>query len=145
MNSAFAIVVVVVVVVAAVAAILTSLSSGGLYDRIGRGGLSLDMPDGGRAPAAGSAAARAEADEEIRQLVEAKSARRVARGEAALDVEAEIAALTAEHVAGAGADAELREEVRQLVVARNSRRIARGQEPVDVDSEVERQLRDLDA
>ena len=79
--------------------------------------------------------------EEIRQLVEAKSARRVARGEAPLDIDAEIAALT--QPAAAGADAGLREEVRQLVIARNERRLARGQEPLDVEAEVERQLREL--
>jgi hypothetical protein len=74
-------------------------------------------------------------------MVEAKSARREARGEAALDVEAEIAALTRP----AGADAELRDEVRQLVIARNERRARRGQEPLDVEAEVDRQLRDLGA
>jgi hypothetical protein len=65
----------------------------------------------------------------------------VARGEAPLDVEHEIASLSRP----APADAGLREEVRQLVVARNERRMARGKEPLDVDEEVERQLRDLGA
>ena len=99
---------------------------------------------GGRgAPKPGSAAARAEADEEIRQLVEAKSDRRVARGQPALDVEAEIAKLTQR--APAPVDEGLREEVRQLVIARNERRIRQGKEPVDVEAEVERQLKDLGA
>jgi hypothetical protein len=74
-------------------------------------------------------------------MVEAKSARREARGEAALDIEAEIAALTRP----AGADEALRDEVRLLVLARNERRIARGQEPLDVEAEIDRQLRDLGA
>jgi hypothetical protein len=141
---AFPIVIIGVSIVAIVVAVVVSLASGGLYDRIGRGGtFGLDSDGGGSSrsgPPANSPAARAEAEAEIRQLVEAKSARRVARGEAPLDVDAEIAALTQ---APAPADAELREEVRQLVVARNERRMARGQEPLDVEAEVERQLRDL--
>jgi hypothetical protein len=141
---AFPIVIIGVSIVAIVVAVVVSLASGGLYDRIGRGGtFGLDSDGGGRpsGPAPGSPAARAEASEEIRQLVEAKSARRVARGQAPLDVDAEIAALT--QPAAPVVDESLREEVRQLVVARNERRMARGQEPLDVESEVDRQLRDL--
>jgi hypothetical protein len=140
---AFPIVIIGVSIVSIVVAIVVSLSSGGLYDRIGRGGtfgLDTDGSSARPAPPPGSAAVRAEADAEIRQLVEAKSARRVARGESPLDVDAEIAALTQPV---APPDAELREEVRQLVVARNERRMARGQEPLDVEAEVDRQLRDL--
>jgi hypothetical protein len=81
-----------------------------------------------------------EAREEIRQLLEAKSARREARGQAPLDVEAELAALTA---APAPTDPGLREEVRQLVEARNERRHRQGKPPLDVDAEVERELREL--
>jgi hypothetical protein len=80
----------------------------------------------------------AETREEIRQMLEAKSSRREARGEAPLDLEAELAALTR---ASAGADPSLREEVRQLVIARNERRLRQGKEPLDVEAEVERQLR----
>src|SRR4051794_34706852 len=138
---AFPIVIIGVSIVAIVVAVVTSLLSGGLYDRIGRGGLSLDMEDRPAGPPPGSPQARAEAAAEVRQLVEAKSARRGARGEPPLDVEAEIAALTAP--AQPPADAALREEVRQLVVARNERRMRKGQEPLDVDAEVERQLREL--
>ena len=73
--------------------------------------------------------------------MEAKNARREARGEQPLDVEAEVAALTRP---GPGtADDALRDEVRQLVIARNERRLRRGQEPLDVETEVERQLQDL--
>jgi hypothetical protein len=138
---AFPIVIIAVSVVAIVVAVVVSLASGGLYDRIGAGMFSMDREQPTRrGPAPGSAQARAEADAEIRQLVEAKSARRVARGEAPLDVDAEIAALSTPAPA---ADAGLREEVRQLVVARNERRMARGKDALDVDAEVERQLRDL--
>jgi hypothetical protein len=73
-------------------------------------------------------------------MVEAKSARREARGESPLDVDAEVANLTAPP---AGRDEGLRDEVRQLVVARNERRARKGQEPLDVEAEVERQLREL--
>ena len=46
-------------------------------------------------PVAGSPAADAEAQEEIRQMLEAKSARSEARGDGPIDVDAEMAALTA--------------------------------------------------
>jgi hypothetical protein len=144
MADAFPIVIIGISLVAIVVAVAASIASGGLYERIGRGGLSMDGHEQGRSggPKPGSAAARAEADEEIRQLVNAKSARRVARGQPALDVEAEIAKLT-QPAAPAPADEGLREEVRQLVVARNARRVRQGKEPLDVEVEVDRQLRDL--
>ena len=143
MADLFPIVIIGISIVAIVVAVIASLASGGLYERIGRGTMSMDGHEQGRGPKPGSAAARAEADEEIRQLVVAKSDRRVARGQPALDVEAEIAKLT--QVAPAPADEGLRDEVRQLVVARNERRVRQGKEPVDVEAEVERQLRELGA
>ena len=84
---------------------------------------------------------RAEASEEIRQMLEAKSRRREARGEAPLDIEAELTLLTS-GMPGPG-DPALREEVRQLVIARNERRVRQGKEPLDVEAEIDRQLRDL--
>jgi hypothetical protein len=99
--------------------------------------MSLDEPDSRPAPAAGSPAAHAEAQEEIRQMLEAKSARSVARGNGPIDIEAEMEALTA---APTPVDPALREEIRQLVVARNERRVRRGEEPLDVEAEVEREL-----
>ena len=140
-DDAFPIVIIGVSILAIIVAVIASISSGGLYERIGRGGLSMDGDQSGSGPAPGSAAFKAEADEEIRQLVEAKNARRLARGEEPLDVDAEIAALTASMTPSA--DDELRDEVRQLVIARNERRLRRGQEPLDVEQEVERQLREL--
>src|SRR4051812_12975242 len=139
---AFPIVIIVVSIVAMVVAVVVSIASGGLYDRIGAGMFSMDHEHPRRGPAPDSPQARAEAAAEIRQLVEAKSARRVARGEAPLDVDAEIAALTSPPPT---ADAGLREEARQLVVARNEGRMGRGQEPLAVESEVDRQLRELGA
>jgi hypothetical protein len=128
--------------VASIVALITFIGAGGVYERIGKGAFALDAPDRPRGPEPGSAAAQAEAAMEIRQLLEAKSARREARGQAPLDVEAEIAALTGPPAA---ADEGLRDEVRQLVVARNERRIRRGEEPLDVEAEVDSQLRDLGA
>jgi hypothetical protein len=143
MADAFPLLVIGISLLAIVVAVVASLASGGLYERIGRGGFSMDGEDQQRraGPAPGSPAAKAEAAAEIRQLVEAKSDRRVARGQAPLDIDAEIAKLT--QTEPAPADEGLREEVRQLVIARNERRVRQGKEPVDVEAEVERQLRDL--
>jgi hypothetical protein len=108
--------------------------TGRIYSGLGREG-GLDMT---REPPA--QASRAEVDEEIRQMLEAKSARRRARGEAGLDVEAELAELRRTPAAG---DPALREEIRQLVVARNERRVRQGKEPLDVEAEIDRQLHAL--
>ncbi len=138
----FGTVLIVVVCVAIVIAVISAFTIGDQYRSIGRGGLSIDEPE--RRPAAPppeSPQGRAEAEAEIRQMVEAKSARREARGEEPLDVEAEVRELTGQ--AGAQHDPQLREEVRQLVVASNERRLRRGEEPLDVEAEVDRQLREL--
>jgi predicted P-loop ATPase len=71
-------------------------------------------------------------------MVQARSDRRVRRGETALDVDEEVAKLLRPQV-----DPGLREEVRQLVVARNERRLRQGKEPLDVEAEIDRQLKDL--
>jgi hypothetical protein len=144
-DSGLAVVVIVVSILGIVGAIAAYVGSGKLYEEVGKGAFSLDHEHhSGGGPAPGSPAARAEAEAEIRQLVEAKSALREARGEPPLDVEAEIAALTGTAESRQSTvDSSLREEVRQLVVARNERRIARGEEPLDVDAEVDRQLREL--
>lgn len=85
---------------------------------------------------------------EARQMLEAKSYRRLRRGEEPLDVEAEMTALLDTELSGQtgkkrGLDEKLRAEVRELVVARNERRMRRGQEPLDVEAEVERQVADF--
>jgi hypothetical protein len=141
-EDSFGTVVIVLALVAAVAAALAYIGSGKLYDGIGKGAFSLDQPDKPKGPQPGSAAYNAEAEEETRQMLEAKSDMRVARGEAPLDIDAEYAALT-RPVAPAGHDEALREEVRQLVVASNERRQRRGEAPLEVEAEVDRQLRDL--
>jgi hypothetical protein len=81
---------------------------------------------------------------EARQMLEAKSYRRLQRGQAPVDVEAELERLL-EPAAGAkpALDEELRDEVRILVIARNERRMRGGKEPLDVEAEVERQVADF--
>jgi hypothetical protein len=130
----FGTIIIVVSVVAVVVAAVSYWGSGRVYGSIGDSDLVMRRETSVAAPDS------AEAREEIRQMLEAKSARREARGEAPLDVEAELAALTR---GAPGEDRELREEVRQLVIARNERRMRKGEEPLDVDAEVERQLRSL--
>ncbi len=137
MEDAFETVLFVVVGAGAVIAIITLFGRSKLYDDIGRGGLSIEERP--RATSSGPVNV-AERDDEIRQMLEARNARRAARGEETVDVESELHALT--H-APAQQDPEVVEEVRALVRARNERRIARGREPLDVEAEVARQLRDL--
>jgi hypothetical protein len=119
-----------------------------LYDRIGEGGLTPESEYTGvgsaRAPAADDPAARAEREQEIRQMLTARNERRVGRGEPALDVEDELARLLAPAGSGGGHEPALVEEVRQLVVARNERRQRQGLQALDVDTEVERTLQELD-
>jgi hypothetical protein len=122
------------------------VGAGRAYRQIGKGQFGLDME---RPPASGGPApiSRAAREAEVRQLLEAKAYRQSARGEAPLDVEAELERLLAEPapvVGSLGADRQLVEEVRQLVEARNQRRLRQGKPALDVEAEVERQLRDLE-
>jgi hypothetical protein len=81
---------------------------------------------------------------EARQMLEAKSYRRQQRGEAPLDVEAEVARLLDSPLgASPDLDQQLRAEVRELVLARNERLMRSGKPPLDVEAEVERQLGDF--
>jgi hypothetical protein len=131
----FGTVLIVVAVIAVVVAAVSYWGTGQIYAGLGREG-GLDMR---REPSAPSASGP-EVQEEIRQMLEAKSQRRQARGEPELDVDAELAALTQP---SAATDPGLREEIRQLVIARNERRQRQGKEPLDVEAEIERQLRAL--
>jgi hypothetical protein len=130
---AFGVILIAVSIVAVLAAAVSYWGSGGIYSGLGSSDLEMRREEPVASPE--------EAQEEIRQMLEAKSRRREARGEGALDVEAELAALTSRPPGGA--DPALRDEVRQLVIARNERRLRQGKEPLDVESEVDRQLRDL--
>lgn len=133
-EAAFGYVLFAVVLIAAVVAIASL--RGERYDHIGRGGLFEEDPrTRARERAQGTSAAVR--DEEVRQMVEAANVRRMARGEAPRDVEAEMARLTKPSV-----DPALEAEVRDLVNARNARRVRRGQPPLDVEAEVRRQLDD---
>lgn len=123
---------------------LVSRGSDSLYDQIGRGGLSRDSDYEGGALGQphDSPAEQAEREQEIRQMLRARSERLVRRGGEPLDIDAEVARLL-EPAAPAAHDAGLVAEVRQLVVARNERRVRQGQEPLDVEAEVTRTLAEL--
>ncbi|HMJ35454.1 MAG TPA: hypothetical protein VK501_16215 [Baekduia sp.] len=144
MQDAFAIVLVVVLVGAVIAAIWASIGTGEAYRQIGRGGLSLD-DDSDRVGGDGSQPTRATAagdrEAEIRQMLEARNARRAARGQAPADVEAELADLLG--APAILADPALEAEIRDLVIARNERRARQGKAPLDVEAEVARSLREL--
>jgi hypothetical protein len=142
MQDAFGIVIFAVVGISVVIAIGTLFLRGKVYDEIGRGGIGDDReirPMGNRSHSSGYVDV-AERDAEIRQMLGARNARAAARGEAEVDVEDELARLTAPAV-----DPALREEVREMVVARNRRRESRGEAPLDVEAEVDRQLREFGA
>jgi hypothetical protein len=125
---------------------MVTRGSDNLYDHIGQGGLtregdfSADAPP----PSADSPAALAEQEQEVRQMLRARSDRLVRQGQPALDIDAEVARLLAPAKGSSGHDAGLVEEVRQLVVARNERRVRQGLEPLDVETEVAQTLKELD-
>jgi hypothetical protein len=136
---------------------------GSVYDEIGQGSLT-----GEGTPAPGSSGGeshggagelgapsdntllarpereRVEREQEIRQMLQARSERLERRGEPALDVDAEVARLTAVHASLPQRDQGIEEEVLQLVVARNERRERQGLEPLDIEAEVARTLAELD-
>jgi hypothetical protein len=115
-----------------------------IYERIEQGGLSGQSESYGGAAAAAldSAADELEREREIRQMLGARSARLVSRGQPALDIDAELARLLQSERPSMH-DAGLAEEVRQLVVARNERRLRKGLEALDVEAEVTRTLHEL--
>ena len=131
MHSTFNIVIWVVCILAVVIAFATLIASRKTWEDFGKGRFVIDRDEGHGSPAR----AMAERDAEIRQLLEARNARRARRGEATVDVEQEMVRLSAPAV-----DPELREEIRQLVVARNSRRLRAGKPPLDVEAEIEREI-----
>jgi hypothetical protein len=126
-------VVVGVCVVGVVGAIVALLTSRRNWAQYGSDRLLLDS-EVPRTPAA-----QLQRDEEVRQMLEARNARRRRRGEPQIDIETELARLTAL----ADADGELRDEIRQLVIARNHRRARKGLAPLDVDAEIARELAGL--
>jgi hypothetical protein len=134
MHGAFGTVLWVVCITAGVVALVALISTGKTWQDFGKNGLLMDSDlRGGDAPTA--TASDQERDEEIRQMIEARNARRRRRGEPPLDIEQEIARLTPVTV-----DPQLRSEIRELVVARNYRRTRAGKPPLDVEAEVQREL-----
>ena len=133
MQSAFLWVVVAVCVVGVVGAIVALLTSRRDWAQYGSDRLVLDS-EVPRAPAA-----QLERDEEVRQMLEARNARRRRRGEPEVDMETELARLMALD----DVDGELRDEIRQLVIARNHRRARKGLAPLDVEAEIARELSGL--
>lgn len=141
MEDAFGIVVIVVAIGGVLIAAYTLMGSGKVYDEIGKGQYAIDAEKVPSGPEPGTPAGDAERDDELRQMLEARNARREKRGEELLDVDAEISRLTAEAEPPAGDDAALREEVRQMVLSRNARLVRQGKEPLDVEAEVDRQIK----
>jgi hypothetical protein len=144
--------------VSVVMSIVFLVSKGSAYDEIGQGGLggpgggsetsSETLPLPGRPAPSEDMLTKSpelqllEREQEIRQMLQARSDRRVRRGEPALDIDAELAALTAAAPAAASAqhDQGIAEEVLQLVIARNERRERQGLQPLDIEAEVQRTL-----
>jgi uncharacterized protein YkwD len=144
MQDALVTLVVAVVALGGLVALYTVATSASAYREIGKGGFeppAVDEAPSGPAPPG-------DRDEEIRELLEARNARRERRGEPPLDVDAELATLTGgggglATPVDAASSAELRDELRALVEARNRRRERAGLQPLDVDGEIVRRLRDL--
>ncbi len=137
MQEAFGTVIWVVCGIGIVGAIAGLLLSGRTWDEYGKNHLMLDSESPRSSPAA-STSGVAERDTEIRQLLDARNARRRRRGEPEIDVERELARLTAPAI-----DAELHQEIRDMVVARNHRRARQGKPALDVETEIERQIATL--
>jgi len=134
-HDAFGTVIWVVCITALVIALAALISSRKAWEDFGKGGLMLDSDISPRGSGGTSPAALRERDDEIRQMLEARNARRARRGEQPLDVEQELSRLTAPQI-----DSELRSEIRDLVIARNYRRERAGKPPLDVDAELEREI-----
>jgi hypothetical protein len=82
MDDAFLVVVIGVSLLAFVVAAVALATSGGSYDEIGRGGISVEEPQ--------RQETYADVVAEVRELVELSNAHRIARGEPPLDVDAEV-------------------------------------------------------
>lgn len=136
MQDAFGTLVWVVAIAGALVAIYTLVGTARSYRGVGGGGIGHDGDDDEDTPQ--------ERAEDIRQMLEARNERRARRGEAPVDVQAELTGLDAPPSAPEPpVSPALREEIRQHVLARNARRVRAGADPLDVDSEIERRIRDL--
>lgn len=136
-HAAFGTVVWIVCAVGLVAAFAALAVSGKTWQELGKDRLLMDrdLPHEHRG---GTAAGALERETEIRQLLEARNARRLRRGEPPIDVEEELKRLTTVEI-----DSTLRSEIRDLVIARNHRRARAGKSPLDVEAEIEREIAGL--
>jgi hypothetical protein len=126
----------VVCVIAIVVALAALISTRQTWQDFGKNGLLMDSEL--KSPPSTSSGTDQERDEEIRQMMEARNARRLRRGEEPLDVEREIARLTPQNF-----DPKLEAEIRDLVKARNYRHVRAGKPPLDIEAEVQRELEKL--
>jgi hypothetical protein len=122
--------------IGALGALVALFSSGKTWDDYRSDHLTMDTEPSRPAPR--SADALHERDAEIRELLQARNALRARRGETPIDIEQELARLTAPAI-----DPALRQEIRDLVIARNLRRGRAGKPPLDVDAEIEREIAGL--
>jgi hypothetical protein len=134
-----------VLAVGVLASIWAMAGASNQWQHYGERGMFMESARADEGPAPSAAVADAERISEIRQMIEASNARRARRGEAQLDVEAEIARLTTDPESPETAtprtvDPEVEDEVRALVELRNQRRVRKGQEPLDVEAEIRREL-----
>jgi hypothetical protein len=138
--------IIVVLVALPLGALVFAMGAGNALQKIGKGDFALEQDFPQSSEGATYAVSAEVREEEIRQMVQARSDRGVAKGRAALDVDAEVEKLLAVDTGGPSLadDRALRDEVRQLVIARNERRQRQGKEPLDVEREIERQLRELE-
>jgi hypothetical protein len=129
-----------------IGAVVFALGAGNAMKQIGKGDLAIEPETHSGGSGGGGPVSAEVREDEIRQMVQARSDRGEARGAKPIDVDAEVERLLApeREAPSLGGDAALRDEVRQLVVARNERRLRQGKEELDVDAEVERQLRELE-
>jgi hypothetical protein len=143
--SAGVIMIAIVLVALPIGAIVFATGAGGALKEIGKGDFAIEQEPPPRPGGAAAQVSGAVREEEIRQMVQARSDRAVARGEKARDVESEVQELLAsQRPSGLRGDSALRDEVRGLVIARNERRVRQGKEPLDVEAEIDRQLDELE-
>jgi hypothetical protein len=138
--------IIVVLIALPLGAIVFARGAGGALNQIGKGQFAIEQDFPQSSQGSIQAVSAEVREEEIRQMIQARSDRGVAKGRKALDVDAEVEKLLATESRGPGlaADKGLREEIRQLVVARNERRERQGKEPLDVEKEIDRQLSELE-
>ncbi len=99
MQAAFGTVLWIVCVVGFLIALAALITANRTWEEYGRHHMLLDRDvTTTTGPKSGSAAALLERDTEIRQLLEARNARRARRGEPPIDVEAEFRRLTAPQI-----------------------------------------------